>query len=174
MATDASGNVFVTGYFTGAVAFSSTLFTSLGSNDLFVAKYAPGTNTWSWAQSGGTSGDVGYGVALSGANVYTAGYVIPAVSFKPFILGSPEGGTTSLLGQLVDVLPAPTLTAVVPTPGGLGQAITLTGTGLGSLTALIINGTNALPGLVSNNGSTLVVRVLLGAAVAGIMSISTA
>ena len=74
VATDASGNVFVTGNFTGAVAFGSTLLTSRGANDLFVAKYVPATGTWAWAQSGGGTGaDLGYGVAVSGGSVYVTG-----------------------------------------------------------------------------------------------------
>ena len=46
VATDASGNVFVTGYFIGTVTFGSTLLTSVGTGDLFVAKYVPTTDTW--------------------------------------------------------------------------------------------------------------------------------
>jgi hypothetical protein len=68
---------------------------------------------------------------------------------------------------------APTLTALAPTPGGLGQTITLTGTDLGSPTALTINGANALTNIVSNSGTSLVVRVPLGAAAAGTVSITT-
>jgi extracellular elastinolytic metalloproteinase len=71
-------------------------------------------------------------------------------------------------------VPAPTLTAVAPNPGGLGQVITLTGLGLGSPTALNINGADALAGIISNDGSTLVVRVPLGAAAAGTVSLTTA
>ena len=77
VATDASGNVFVTGSFTGSVAFGSTLLTSRGSNDLFVAKYVPATSTWAWAQSGGGTGaDIGFGVAVSGGSVYVTGQLV--------------------------------------------------------------------------------------------------
>ncbi|MBF9222359.1 LamG-like jellyroll fold domain-containing protein [Hymenobacter ruricola] len=69
---------------------------------------------------------------------------------------------------------APTLTAVAPTPGGLGQAITLTGTSLGSPTALTINGANALAGILSNTGTSLVVRVPATAAPTGNVVITTA
>ena len=76
VATDASGNVFVTGSFFGQVVFGSTTLTSLGSNDLFVAKYVPATNTWAWAQSGGGTGlDEGYSVAVSGTSVYVTGSI---------------------------------------------------------------------------------------------------
>ena len=76
-AVDAAGNVFVTGYFTGQVAFGSTVLSSAGFEDLFVAKYVPATATWAWAQSGGgTSTDQGNGIAVSGTgSVYVTGYI---------------------------------------------------------------------------------------------------
>ena len=78
-AADAQGNVFVTGNFTGSVAFGNTVLTSAGSfggADLFVAKYVPATATWAWALSGGgTSNDVGQGIAVSGGSVYVTGYI---------------------------------------------------------------------------------------------------
>jgi hypothetical protein len=88
---------------------------------------------------------------------------------------TPGGGTSAASSQTFTVLPtAPVLTAVAPSPGGLGQAITLTGTNLGSPTALTINGADALAGIISTTGSSLVVRVPLGAAAAGTVSITTA
>ena len=54
VATDASGNVFVTGYFRGTATFGSTVLSSAGPDiDIFVAKYVPTTGTWAWAQRGG-------------------------------------------------------------------------------------------------------------------------
>jgi hypothetical protein len=77
VATDAAGNVFVTGYFTGSVAFGSTRLSSIGGEDLFVAKYVPSTATWAWAQSGGGIDDErGNGIAVSGTSVYVTGYFI--------------------------------------------------------------------------------------------------
>lgn len=74
IATDASGNVFVTGYFAGSVSFGTTRLLSAGNNDLFVAKYVPSTGTWAWAQrAGGTGDDYGYGIAVSGSTVYLTG-----------------------------------------------------------------------------------------------------
>jgi hypothetical protein len=96
VATDASGNVFVTGYFTGQVAFGSTLLTSRGGQDLFVAKYVLRTGTWAWAQSGGgTNNDAGYGVAVSGSSVYVTGYVTNTTSNVNGVL---FGGTVPVAG----------------------------------------------------------------------------
>lgn len=73
---DALGNVFVTGNFSGQVTFGSTVLTSAGSYDLFVAKYVPSTNSWAWALRGGGKGnDQGISIAVSGSNVYVAGII---------------------------------------------------------------------------------------------------
>jgi hypothetical protein len=73
-ATDASGNVFVTGTFSGSVVFGTTRLTSQGSDDVFVAKWNPTTTTWAWAVSGGSPGtEQATGIAVSGANVYVTG-----------------------------------------------------------------------------------------------------
>ncbi|MGI4872658.1 MAG: hypothetical protein ACRYFX_15970 [Janthinobacterium lividum] len=79
-AIDASGNVFVTGYFAGSVTFGGTTLTSAGGNDLFVAKWVPGaslgTGSWTWAQRGGGTGDdQGLGIAVSSTSVYVTGYL---------------------------------------------------------------------------------------------------
>ena len=73
-ATDASGNVFVTGVFSGSLAFGNTRLVSQGGTDVFVAKWNPTTNTWAWAVSGGGPGaEQATGIAVSGANVYITG-----------------------------------------------------------------------------------------------------
>jgi hypothetical protein len=76
VATDASGNVFVTGFLSGSMTFGSTVLTSSANNDLFVAKYVPATGTWAWAQrGGGYSTDEGHGIAVSGNSVYVVGTI---------------------------------------------------------------------------------------------------
>jgi hypothetical protein len=74
VATDARGNVFVTGLFNGTLSFGSTTLTSAGGLDIFVAKWVPATRTWAWAQrAGGTSDDEGQGIAVSGSSIYVTG-----------------------------------------------------------------------------------------------------
>lgn len=74
--TDAAGNVFITGNFSGKVAFGSTLLTSTGGDDVFVAKWDTGTSSWAWAvKGGGTGHDRGLGIAVSGTSVYVTGYI---------------------------------------------------------------------------------------------------
>jgi len=89
----ASGAVFVTGNFTGRVAFGSTMLTSAGGNDVFVARYDPATATWAWAQrAGGAITDVATGVATDGTNVYVTGSFITSATF---FAGEPAATTLS-------------------------------------------------------------------------------
>ncbi len=82
VAVDASGNVYVTGYFYNTVDFGGGVLTSAGSNDVFLASYTPsGKHRWS-KRFGSTSSDYGYAVAVDGAgNVYLAGYFYGTVDF---------------------------------------------------------------------------------------------
>jgi hypothetical protein len=95
---DASGNVFVTGMFTGTVAFGSTSLTSQG-DDLFVAKYVPSTSTWAWAQRyGGTGYEAGQGIAVSGTSVYVTGYTTNTNNVSDFLLAKyTDNGSTATL-----------------------------------------------------------------------------
>lgn len=72
---DGSNNVYITGSYEGTSYFGSpTPKTSVGSNDIFVAKYNS-TGALLWVQSaGGASIDSGYGIAVDGSgNVYVTG-----------------------------------------------------------------------------------------------------
>jgi hypothetical protein len=73
-AADASGNVYVTGLFSGQVMLGSTMLSSRGSNDVFVAKWDGNAGNWSWALAGGgNSSDQANGVAVDGSSVYVTG-----------------------------------------------------------------------------------------------------
>jgi gliding motility-associated-like protein len=73
-AVDAAGNVFVTGGFTGTLSFGSIPLTSRGNNDVFVAKWDATTQAYTWATSGGGTGDdYGYGIAVNGTGVFVTG-----------------------------------------------------------------------------------------------------
>jgi len=75
VATDASNNVYITGYFfSPSITFGSTTLINQGSYDMFIVKYDPNGSVL-WAKSGGKVSD-DYGRAVitdSFNNVYVAG-----------------------------------------------------------------------------------------------------
>ncbi|NLF70850.1 MAG: hypothetical protein GX575_17605, partial [Candidatus Anammoximicrobium sp.] len=91
VATDAAGNVYVTGIFQGTVDFDPgagvvNLTSSAGGEDVFVAQYTA-AGALGWVRQLGASGnDEGYGIAVDGAgNVYTTGCFEGTVDFDPGI-----------------------------------------------------------------------------------------
>jgi gliding motility-associated-like protein len=89
VAIDASGNIYVTGYveniadFKGTLSTPSTILTSSGGRDMFIAKYDPAGQLL-WAHRGGsTTDDEGYAVAVNNSRVFVTGYYTGAASFGP-------------------------------------------------------------------------------------------
>jgi|WetSurMetagenome_2_1015567.scaffolds.fasta_scaffold149668_1 hypothetical protein len=82
VAVDASGNAFVTGYFSGTTDFGGGTLTSAGDGDIFTAKFGPGgAHVWSKrygdaAQQNGTA----IAVDVSG-NTFVMGYFYGTVDF---------------------------------------------------------------------------------------------
>ena len=74
LALDGSGNVVVTGGFTGTVDLGGGNLVSAGSLDMFIAKYdASGAHQWS-ERFGGTGDEFGYALAVDGlGNVVVTG-----------------------------------------------------------------------------------------------------
>lgn len=98
VATDAGGNVFVTGGFTGTVVFGGTVLTSRGNADMFVAKYVPATASWAWAVSGGgTDSDSGTGIAVNGSSIYVLGDFTNSITNANSVF---FGGTGSQTGTV--------------------------------------------------------------------------
>jgi PKD repeat protein len=66
VAVDASGNIFVTGSFQGAVNFGNATLVSSGGGDAFIAKYSGSCSTTAlWSRRFGSSTeDTGYGVSV--------------------------------------------------------------------------------------------------------------
>ena len=74
--TDNSGNVYITGIFSGTVHFENSTLRAQGSQDTFVAKYSSSGSLEWVADLGGSGNDVvtGNGIAVDGSgNVYTTG-----------------------------------------------------------------------------------------------------
>ncbi|RFS17842.1 SBBP repeat-containing protein [Emticicia sp. C21] len=83
IATDNSGNVFVTGYFHSSATFGDTIVTSSGGADIFLAKYTS-TGTLIWITTAGGSGtDASNDVAVdSNGDVYITGYIEATAHFN--------------------------------------------------------------------------------------------
>jgi hypothetical protein len=124
IATDAAGSAYVTGFFGGIVTFGAgeaaeTSFGSLGSSDVFVAKYET-NGGFEWAKhAGGTTAGVldesGEGIAADAAgNVHITGYFVLTTTF-----GLGELGATTLEGAAGDIFVARYQNDSVPPPPGL-------------------------------------------------------
>jgi len=90
IATDANGNIYVTGYFEGTATFGSISLTGSGDyEDIFVAKIDANGN-WLWAKkAGGSSEDYGYGIATDAVgNCYVTGCFNGAATFGSSTLTS--------------------------------------------------------------------------------------
>ncbi len=87
VASDGSGNVYVTGYFSFTVDFDPGSgvdnHTSNGSYDVFLSKI-DSSGSFLWAKTWGGSGiDIGYSVAPDGSDVYVTGHFNGTVDFDP-------------------------------------------------------------------------------------------
>ena len=132
VATDAAGNVYVTGGFRGSATFGTNTLVSAGPDanaDIFIAKYDPHGQLLWVRQVGGESDDNGNGIAVDGeTNVYVTGHFQGSVSF----------GSTNVTGQGWEDVFVAKYTATgallwVRTAGGefrdQGQALALDGAG---------------------------------------------
>jgi len=82
VATDNSGNVYVTGYFSGSASFDGTDYRGKGIFDIFLAKYNSNGGLI-WVQTAGSGqSDEGYGLGVDNSgNVYVAGYYTETATF---------------------------------------------------------------------------------------------
>ena len=89
IASDSSGNCYLTGVFIGASILGSSTLISNGYTDIFIAKLDAYGN-WIWArQAGGTSGDYVYSLAIdSEGNNYVTGFFGETASFGNIVLVS--------------------------------------------------------------------------------------
>lgn len=96
-ATDQNGNILMTGYFTGATIFGSTLLQSFGSSDIIVIKATP-TGDITWAiNAGGTGADRTNSITTDNSgNSYITGYFNTSATF----------GTITITGQAQDAFVA--------------------------------------------------------------------
>jgi len=92
---DNSGNILLTGYFSGTANFGGTNLTSAGGSDVFVAKYnSIGDLLWA-TRAGGLTGEVGYSIATDNlGNIFTTGRFLGTADF-PGVNGETTNLTSS-------------------------------------------------------------------------------
>ena len=100
IAIDASGNSYVIGYFLNSATFGTgevnqTTLTSVGGNDIFLAKYdSAGALVWA-KRAGGVNRDDAFGVAVDqSGNIWMTGTFLDQATF-----GTGEAGETTLLSD---------------------------------------------------------------------------
>lgn len=99
IATDASGNVLVTGSFSGTVDFGGGMVMTAGGEDIFVLSLRP-DGTFRWARRfGGTGNDAGAAVSIDGSgNVRVTGSFTGTVDFGGGPITSMGGADIFVLG----------------------------------------------------------------------------
>ena len=116
-------NVYVSGDFTGTVAFGTQALTSAGNRDVFVTKLldsgSAGAFVWTQA-AGGTADDLAPGLAVAGTSLYVAGtFVSSTASFGTTTLTS-AGRADIFVARLIDSGPSATF-AWAQRAGGPGN-----------------------------------------------------
>jgi gliding motility-associated-like protein len=135
--TDASGNVYTTGVFSGVTDFDPGPgvynLTPVGGSDIFISRLDTDGN-FEWAISmGGTGGEGGEAITTDAlGNVYTAGVFSTATDFDfgvcTFNL-SPVGIIDAFVHKVrIGAVAAPTITSFSPVAGPVGTVVTITGT----------------------------------------------
>jgi hypothetical protein len=139
----AGSNVYLTGDFTGTVAFGSQALTTAGYRDIFVAKLADAgtTSTFVWAQqAGGATDELAPGLAVSGNSVYVAGSFTGTASFGATSLTSAGGGDIYVT-RLIDAGSGATF-AWAQQAGGVGND-SCYGMALSGTTPVLVGSFNA-------------------------------
>lgn len=74
--TDAAGNIYVTGWYSGTINFGTISLTNSGGADIFTAKYDPNGNALWVKQAGGANWDVPQSICYDAVNnrIYIGGY----------------------------------------------------------------------------------------------------
>ncbi len=98
---DANGNIYALGNYTQSATFGSTTLTSLGDNDIFLAKYSE-SGTLIWIKSfGSPAGDVANALEIDATgNVIISGYFWDNINFDGTILNFTGGGSDICLAKL--------------------------------------------------------------------------
>lgn len=146
-ASNAAGDVFVVGNFSGALNLSGITVASIGGTDGFVAKWSGAANRFVWAERiAGVGSDMATGVAVSGTSVYVVGSFSSArlyVGASTTFLAN-GGGFDAYVVKLTDAGTSDSYT--------WGQR--LGGIGSDEASGVAVNGPSVyLTGYIGNNGT---------------------
>lgn len=135
-ATNASGDVYVTGNFQGTVSFGNTTLTGAGANtfDVFVAKWSPNTGNFVWAQRAGSADtEQSLAIAANGTNVYIAGYFNGATATFGSTTLTSRGTGDAFVAKITDAGSSGSFTWAQGAGGAAGDAaigVTVSGAGV--------------------------------------------
>ncbi|NQU85318.1 MAG: T9SS type A sorting domain-containing protein, partial [Mariniphaga sp.] len=108
IALDDENNAYITGYYSDSITIGMKSFTSLGEQDLFIAKYS-GEGEFIWAKSAGSAiagykgYDFGYSLSFDNYNsIYLSGYVGEDAIFSPETQTQYEGPFLAKLNKFGD------------------------------------------------------------------------
>lgn len=93
-ATDASGNIYLAGTFSGTVYFGAFMLTSTRGESVFVAKWSPATSNFVWVTPASTYTTAVRGLAVSGSSVYVCGEFYGPATFGSTTLTSSTPNTS--------------------------------------------------------------------------------
>ena len=102
IAGDASGNIYVTGFYSGTAQFDGQSISANGSGqDIFLAKYAQnGDLEWVQSAGGSENSDIGYSIAVSSdGNVLVSGQFTGSASFGPNTINATGTGNNAFVAS---------------------------------------------------------------------------
>ena len=137
-ASDACGNIYITGIFLDTITLGTTKLTSSGGTDIFVAKWSPATGSFLWAQRAGSmESDYINAISVSGTSIYLAGYFFgPTATFGSVTVSNAGPRITNTSDAFVAKL------TDAGTSSSFIWAQAAGGAGLDAATALAVEGTS--------------------------------
>ncbi len=101
IALDGSGNIFITGYFTGTASFGTSSLTSSGNKDIFAAKLDAAGNWVEATKAGANYEDIGYALTTDGGgNILVTGCYTLLANFNTIPLAAPGHGKEIFVARI--------------------------------------------------------------------------
>jgi gliding motility-associated-like protein len=185
IATDATGNVYTTGFFYRTVDFDPgagvfNLTPNGGVDDDFFVSKLDASGNFVWAlKTGGINRDRGNSIRLDASGtVYVAGFysgsTLVDFDFGPCILNLPSSGRFVEKITIGTVIPSPVLTSFTPTVGPIGTSVTISGTGFSTTpNDNVVKFFNDRTATVTASTPTSITAVVPASTTTGVISVTT-